>query len=220
MSINSEYDTLNARVLAAVPTTGRRILDVGCGAGRLGKHLKARQPCHVTGITHSRDEAQIAREWLDDVKEVDLDRFSGILAPPFDVVVLSHILEHIRSPEVILPRVLESAAPGATVIVALPNVLWWRQRLEFMLGRFRYADAGIMDRTHVHFFDRGEAFRLLQDAGLALLREEMVGECPGSRFLGPIRPAVDRLAVKAAPGLFSFEFIFVCRNSESGEGGR
>lgn len=219
MNPNEFYDSLNKRVLAAVPLTGRRILDVGCGTGRLGECLKARQPCHVTGITHSGAEALIARKWLDEVHEIDLEQFTGLGGGRFDVLVLSHILEHIRFPEVLLPRILGCAIPGAAVIVALPNVMWWKQRVEFLRGRFRYADAGIMDRTHVHFFDRAEAIRVLRNGGLTVERSETSGGWPGSRFLGPARTLLDRIAVTASPGLFGGEFIFVCRfgRAEAGQ---
>ena len=215
---DAAYDSLNERVLAAVPLTARRILDIGCGTGRLGKILKERQSCHVTGITHSAEEARAARASLDEVLEIDLERFATLeKGPGFDVLVLSHILEHLRSPEVLLPRMLQQAVAGAIVIVALPNVLWWRQRFEFLLGRFRYSESGLMDRTHVHFFDWDEAIRLLRTSSLAIEKSEATGCCPGSRFLGPLRPALDRLAVKAFPGLFSHEFVFVCRYNETGD---
>jgi 2-polyprenyl-3-methyl-5-hydroxy-6-metoxy-1,4-benzoquinol methylase len=214
---NTFYDSLNERVLAAVPLTGQRILDVGCGAGRLGKQLKARQPCHVTGITHSGEEALKAREWLDDVHEVDLEQSTGLEEDKFDVIVLSHILEHIRFPEALLARILGAAIPGAAVIVALPNVLWWKQRFEFLRGRFRYADSGLMDRTHVHFFDRAEAVRMLRNAGLTVERFEATGGWPGSRFLGPAQNLLDRLAVTLCPGLFGGEFVFVCRYGSAEE---
>ena len=133
------------------------------------------------------------------------------------MIVFSHVLEHIRSPGMLLPRVLESAEQGAVVIVALPNVMWWKQRLEFLRGRFRYADAGVMDRTHVHFFDRVEAVRILNAGGLIVERSVTYGGWPGSRFLGSARTFIDRWAVGAFPGLFGVEFIFVCRLRGEGQ---
>ena len=37
-------------VLALVPESARRVLDIGCGAGRLGEAIKARQQAEVVGI--------------------------------------------------------------------------------------------------------------------------------------------------------------------------
>lgn len=210
MTLNPAYDTLNTRVLAAVPARARMVLDVGCGTGRLGRSIKERQRCQVTGITHSADEAQQAREWLDTVRETDLERFEPVAGQRFDAIVLSHVLEHIRDPERLLKRILREALPGATVIVAVPNVLWWRQRMEFVRGRFRYADSGIMDRTHVHFFDLETAKKLMLDCGMTLETIDVAGGWPGSRFFGPFQKVLDRSAVALSPGLFGGEFIFVC----------
>jgi methionine biosynthesis protein MetW len=211
------YDSLNETVLAAVPLSGKRILDVGCGTGRLGKQLKERQSCHVTGITNAGEEARAARTWLDEVHEIDLEQFAGLgEGKGFDVLVLSHILEHIRSPETLLSSILRYAVPRATVVVALPNVLMWKQRLEFLRGRFRYAESGIMDRTHVHFFDRAGALLMIRESGLAMERSETTGGWPGSRLLGPMKSTLDRLAVNISPGLFGGEFVFVCRYGKGG----
>ena len=37
-------------ILALIPTTARAVLDIGCGAGRLGEALKARQTAEVVGV--------------------------------------------------------------------------------------------------------------------------------------------------------------------------
>ena len=37
------YEFVRQELLALIPNSARRVLDVGCGAGRLGEALKARQ---------------------------------------------------------------------------------------------------------------------------------------------------------------------------------
>lgn len=60
-------------------------------------------------------------------------------------------------------------APGGTVIVSLPNVAHLSVSLPLLLGgRFDYADAGILDRTHMRFFVRTSAVALLNAAGLSV----------------------------------------------------
>ena len=44
------YDFVRPEVLALVPESATRVLDVGCGAGRLGEALKARRSAQVVGI--------------------------------------------------------------------------------------------------------------------------------------------------------------------------
>src|SRR4051812_44888109 len=58
-------------VAALVPPACRRVLEVGCGAGQLGRHLRERGH-HVTGIELVREAADEARRWLDHVETADV----------------------------------------------------------------------------------------------------------------------------------------------------
>ena len=58
-----EFD--RPELLARIPTSARRVLDLGCGAGRLGEQLKSRQPVEVVGIERDPAVAERARERLD-----------------------------------------------------------------------------------------------------------------------------------------------------------
>ena len=48
-------------LLALIPTTARTVLDIGCGAGRLGEAIKARQPAEVVGVELNETAAAAAR---------------------------------------------------------------------------------------------------------------------------------------------------------------
>ena len=48
-------------ILALIPTTARVVLDIGCGAGRLGEALKARQTAEVVGVELNELAAAAAR---------------------------------------------------------------------------------------------------------------------------------------------------------------
>ena len=90
----------------------------------------------------------------------------------------------------------------------------YRQRLAFLAGRFRYTDGGLMDRTHYRFFDWVTARDLVREAGLLLVEARADGGFPGSRFLGPLRGLLDRLAVGSFPGAFGAQFVLTARRAE------
>lgn len=208
------YGSVNAAILARVPSESRRILDVGCGTGLLGQALKGQQAQRqVVGITHSNEEAEQARKCLDQVLVEDLETcdFKGIGS--FDCVICSHVLEHLRNPDQVLSRLQDVLTPGATLLIALPNVLYWRQRLQFLAGRFRYTQGGLMDSTHLVFFDWTTARHLVSKAGLRLLSSSAEGGIPGSRFLGAAGPVLDAIGLRLAPGLLATQFVLVASPS-------
>jgi SAM-dependent methyltransferase len=205
------YGAINIPVLDRVPGTARRILDIGCGDGAFGRAVKARQPATVAGVTFSDEEAARAREHLDSVVTRDLESASLVDLGQFDCVVCSHVLEHLRDPVRVLTSLRDNLTKDGVVLVALPNVLHYRQRLAFLGGRFRYTDGGLMDRTHYRFFDWTTAQELIAEAGLTAESAEAVGGWPGSRFAGPLRASLDRLAVAASPGLFGVQFVVTAR---------
>lgn len=206
------YGSINTAVVARVPRRATRLLDVGCGTGLLGRALKEeRADRAVVGITYSEAEAALARTTLDEVIVADLEAFSFEGIGSFDCVICSHVLEHLRNPATVLRRLAAVMSSDAQLIVALPNVLYWRQRLEFLRGRFRYTNGGLMDDTHVVFFDWQTARDLLQDSGFELVEAAADGGFPGSRWLRGLRVTVDALAVQAAPGVFGTQFVLTGR---------
>jgi SAM-dependent methyltransferase len=205
------YGAVNGDVLARVPGGARRVLDVGCGTGELGRVVKQRLGCELVGLTHSRAEAEAATAHLDRVLVCDLNEFEPDGLGRFDCVICSHVLEHLYRPERLLRALGQNLAPGGVLVVALPNVLHWRQRLEFLRGRFRYEDGGLMDRTHYRFYDWATARALLAEGGFEVVGAEACGGFPLSRYAAALGRRLDRAALRVSPGMFGTQFVFVCR---------
>jgi len=205
------YPAVNEPVLARVPATARRILDVGCGTGALGGQLKAQTRMHVTGITYSQAEVDLAAGVLDQVLLRDLDAFDAAELGEFDCIICSHVLEHLHRPDLLLRQLCPHLAATGCLLVALPNVLHWRQRLVFLRGEWKYADYGLLDRTHYRFFDWETAQALLTDSGFEITEARACGTFPLSRFLSGPGRWLDRLGTSTWPGLFGFQFVFSAR---------
>lgn len=205
------YESVNPAVLRRIPEGTRSLLDVGCGGGVFGAAVKAALPCTVVGVTYSEAEAGHARQGLDRVVVADLNDFDPTPLGEFDCIVCSHVLEHLHAPQQVLWRLRACLKPGGRLVVALPNVLFWKQRLQFLAGRFRYTDGGLMDRTHVRFFDWQGAEQLVREAGFAVITRQADGSFPLSRRLGArLSARIDRWALRRFPGLFGFQFVLCC----------
>jgi len=198
-----EYFRHERKEIAALLDRSGPVLDVGCGAGIVCASL-AREGVRVVGVELSPAAAAEARQRYDDVFVGPLESFSS--AERFSQVVLADVLEHMVDPWEALRHVVDDLlGPDGRVIVSLPNVRHWRVIGNLaLLGRWRYVDEGILDRTHLRFFTAVEARLLLDSAGLAPEREVFrVGD-----RIGRMTP---RWLHRVIGGLFAYQLIYVAR---------
>jgi 2-polyprenyl-3-methyl-5-hydroxy-6-metoxy-1,4-benzoquinol methylase len=155
-------------ILGAAP--GSRVLDIGAADGSVARRL-ADRGCRVTGIELDADAARAAERACERVIVADvetLDLTEALEGATFDVVLLLDVLEHLRDPVATLKAAAGHLRPDGRMIVSVPNVTHAAVRLELLSGRFQYTDAGLLDRTHLRFFDREGLERMLAEAGLTV----------------------------------------------------
>jgi len=195
---------------------GRRVLDVGAADGFLGERLTARG-WRVTAVERDPEMAARARARGQEVVQADLEQGPPALVGPFDAAVYGDVLEHLSDPLPALRGINRALAPGAAVVVSVPNVAHLWVRLSLLLGRFEYADRGILDRTHLRYFTRRSFLELLSRAGLEV-RELVATPTPlplvvPPRFHGGWLAAAQTLGALAArgwPGGLAYQFVAVC----------
>ncbi len=202
-------------LVALIDPAHVRVIDVGCGAGD-NMRLLAAAGREVVGVTLSDEEARVVRAGgfpchVCDVEREDLP----VETASVDALLFSHVLEHMAWPAAVLRRHVRVLKPGGGVYVALPNPLQFRQRWEFLCGRFRYTETGLLDRTHLRFFDFQAARELLESAGLTVVHHGAVGHVPLGAFLrrvlGGLAPRLDRAATRRWPGLFGWHLLVTGR---------
>ncbi|MEX1028258.1 MAG: glycosyltransferase [Candidatus Paceibacterota bacterium] len=155
---------------ALVPDSAVRILDVGCGGGKLGAHLKARQHCTVTGVEHSAIAAECARTHLDRVIEASVDDLPDktFQRAAFDCIIFADVLEHLRSPAEILAKCRNWLDDEGTLVVSVPNSRHHSVVRGLAEGNWTYEHAGLLDEDHVRCFTRRELEKLLFRSGYTL----------------------------------------------------
>jgi 2-polyprenyl-3-methyl-5-hydroxy-6-metoxy-1,4-benzoquinol methylase len=149
-----------------------RLLDFGGGVGATSAALKAAGRANravlFDRVAAAADPAIDAAEALDlgdaDELAAALDRHG-----PFDTMLCLDVLEHLENPWGTLCLLAGALAPGGCVVISIPNVANYRIVFPLLLeGRFRYADGGLMDRTHLRWFTRASAIGMVEGAGLAV----------------------------------------------------
>ena len=207
----------NPPLLELLDADARIVLDVGCGAGDNAALLRARNPeTQVYGITGSEPEAVVARAHVAQCWVADLERGfpPDARALQYDAVIFSHVLEHLRDPAELVRRSVTLLRPGGACVIAVPNVLVWSQRARFLLGRFEYESAGIMDETHLRFFtyETAAGYLLAKAPSLRLAERRTTGSVPLwvlRRHVLPARIAarIDALACRLLPNLFGWQVL-------------
>jgi SAM-dependent methyltransferase len=102
-----------------------RVLDVGCGSGRIGEFALEAGAVRYLGIDFSEPMIELARSRLrrfEDRAEVVVEDF---LAAPidgaFDVVLALGLFDYLPAPHRFTRRMFELCAPGGCVVASFPS---------------------------------------------------------------------------------------------------
>jgi 2-polyprenyl-3-methyl-5-hydroxy-6-metoxy-1,4-benzoquinol methylase len=180
--------------MARIPLQARHVLDVGCASGALGRALKASRPgIDVRGVEPVREQAERARQFLDDVHVGGADDPLPAHWPAPDCVIFADVLEHMVDPWLTLRRFRSVLANGGMVIASIPNVANQSVLRGLLRHRFDYATHGILDRTHLRFFTRDTALEMFEQAAFSIHRVGRVMEGLGQKPLGRfVRGLIER----------------------------
>ena len=154
------YDRLSRGQIGR-PRPGARALDIGCNTGLLLDVLRERG-YHTEGIERSpAGEVALAAGHV--VHALDIEAHELGL-PRYDLITMTHVLEHLRRPTAGLVWVRRHLVPGGVAVVEVPN---WGDRMRPLWGRsYRPLELG----DHVSFFERETLHAAAERAGLTVLQ--------------------------------------------------
>jgi glycosyltransferase involved in cell wall biosynthesis/SAM-dependent methyltransferase len=210
------------RVASLVPPNAR-VLGVGAEANYAAE-LTAKG-CKVTGLNSSDPGGRIVGLYE---HFVIADADAGLPEPQdlgtFDCVVMADVLEHLKNAPAVLSRAKDLLNSQGIVIASTGNVAHWYVRLNLLLGRFNYAQRGILDAGHLHLYTRRSFKELLEKQGYQLLRvkvtpipfELLAGRGAFSSALWKTVEYAYYIAARAWPGLFAYQFILIATPARKG----
>jgi SAM-dependent methyltransferase len=147
------------------PLAGRRLLDFGCGVGRLC-HLAREHGIHTTGIEPDASARQLAAKTVGMRVYASFDELRA--AEPnasFDIITIWDVIEHLREPWKELGESSALLQPGGWLLLSTPNV----DSLRGLLKRERWEN--IVNPTHFYYFKRRSLRLMLERAGFCGIAE-------------------------------------------------
>ena len=217
---NHELDPFEVSgMLAAHVPEGARVLDVGCGTGALATMLRDVRKASVFGVEPDVDRAALASDRGITVHHGVLTTALAEHLGQFDVVIYADVLEHLADPLSELRVASQFVASDGLILISVPNIAHWSVRADLLRGRFRYAEYGIMDATHLRWFTEETTRLLMAQAGIDVVSVQQTAgvmlQCYRETRLAGIPEAwrnrqVRRLS-RMFPRLFGCQHIVVGR---------
>ncbi len=156
---NSDYETtmLPLWITAELENKDMRILDYGCGLGQILQALMAEGYKNFYGVDIEKSAIECCKEKNLHVEELNLEKLENPYGFKFDVIILSHIIEHILKDEIINTLSFiknEFLADKGKLLIAVPNAqsntnAYWAYE----------------DWTHTTLFTSGSLYYVLKAAG-------------------------------------------------------
>ena len=148
------------------------VLEIGCGEGSTLLWLRESKGVKICrGLEILPAAAERARGKGLDIAIGNVE-VGGI---PFqeknDLVLCLDVLEHLHDPWKTLCCISDSIRPGGHLIVSIPNIAHISILSDLIFNDdWKYAESGILDKTHFRFFTSRTARDLLSQAGLEVIQ--------------------------------------------------
>ena len=151
-----------------------RLLDVGCGIGKLRRACPA-DGIEFTGIDVRAASLEIARRnGYARLLQGNLVGALPFASESFDVLVCSHVLEHLPNPEHPVSEILRVLRPGGLFLTGVPMSWWWTRWLRIhalpLLVPEKRQEVLAANFGHVTFFTMPSLRALLKDFEIVDIR--------------------------------------------------
>jgi methionine biosynthesis protein MetW len=162
-----------ARLFERWIPAGSHCLDVGCGDGRTSGLWLLDHGCSYQGVDVSESGVEEARALGLQARRIDDASSLPFEDGSFDVIVCVEVLEHLFAPLDAVREMARVLRPGGLLIVTVPNVAYWRRRVDMvLLGRWNPVGDDRAAREpwrdpHIRFFNPGSMRRMIAAAGLS-----------------------------------------------------
>lgn len=167
------HDRHNESLLSQIPSSSKRVIEIGCSSGALARAFKSNFPCaDWVGVEIDSDYAEYASKHCDRTVVSDVEQWSQVMFELYsdrDTWVFGDVLEHLVDPWRVLANIRSVIPPHGSIVSCIPNAQHWSVILKLVTGDFRYEDSGLFDRTHLRWFTRKTILDLFGSQGFDII---------------------------------------------------
>lgn len=156
---------------------GKTVLEIGCATGYMTRYMKEELGCQVSCVEIDAESAEKARPYCREMVVGDIESFDlaeAFNTKKFDVIMMADVLEHMKDAAGVLPVLRRMLHDDGYLLLSIPNGAHGSMALEILDGKWQYRNEGLLDRTHLHFFDKDNLSILLDESGFLISRLERV----------------------------------------------
>jgi 2-polyprenyl-3-methyl-5-hydroxy-6-metoxy-1,4-benzoquinol methylase len=165
---------LAVRLLTRATERAGLHLDIGCGFGRMAEPLCAATGAVYAGFDADEDGLNSLRERGFEARRIDLREISeaeaiiktAMAGRALRSISIINVLEHVPEPGELLAMLRRIAgAENCPLVIAVPNVTHRDIGTKLAFGRWDVTVAGVLDQTHLQFFNRARLNDIAASAG-------------------------------------------------------
>lgn len=142
----------------------KMIFDLGCGNGYQAEILKKAMPgvivngCDISPSAIEKASRRMNSCYICDIDNSNLPENNEI----YDLALCIAVLEHVYDVNHALKETHRILKPGKHILILVPNLSFWRFRLEVLRGKIPYI---LQDPRHLHSFNKGFLLEKLAHSG-------------------------------------------------------
>jgi len=192
---------LNYKIICNLIPDSVRVLDLGCGDGKLFKILKNKKNITGLGIEINQDCVLKALQEGLSIVQSDLDNgLKEFQDKSFDFAILNQTLQSVKNPEFVLSEMLRTAKK---CIVSFPNFAHWKVRF-YLLFKGKMPKSSVLpyewyNTPNVHLLTINDFFEFCKKRNIKIEKSIYLSK----------KKSISGFFMKNIANLFSQEAIFI-----------
>jgi ubiquinone/menaquinone biosynthesis C-methylase UbiE len=181
--IFKKFDISRENLAISFLEKGERLLDIGCGEGRLLAKAKDNYK-ELYGIDIVEARIEQAKKFFqeNDLKDrvylsiKDVNEGLPFEDEFFDTVTMIAVLEHLFDPFFIIKEINRVLKRRGLLILETPNIAYIKQRIKLLFGKlpitsspYNWSEIG-WDGGHLHYFTKETLCRLLKESDFKIIK--------------------------------------------------